>query len=326
MSTQLLIGAGAGLVAAALFISAIAAGVFAGIPLYLSPLPLCLAGLGWGRATVLVAAVAGTLVLALAISVPLGLIFGLMLALPIATLVHLLLLARPTTPQEGAGPGTLEWYPPGRLVGWAAVMAGCLSCVAVLALGPDMEAYRQSVGNLLKPELIQALDPEGSIFTPENVENLKLVLARALPGVLAAVWLIIVLFNLWLGGLIVEASGRGLRPWPKLHDLEVPNAFVAVFAVALVLSFVPGIIGLLATGFAGAMLFAYMLQGLAVIHSYSRGLSLRPLLLAAIYLGILLLGWVAIVVAIIGLADPLLGLRSRGATLSPHPPKDNGTD
>ena len=38
-----------------------------------------------------------------------------------------------------------------------------------------------------------------------------------------------------MGGFIVESSGRALRPWPDLHALEVPNAFVAVFATQLVL-------------------------------------------------------------------------------------------
>jgi hypothetical protein len=99
----------------------------------------------------------------------------------------------------------------------------------------------------------------------------------------------------------------------------VPNVFVAVFAGALVASFIPGVIGLIATGLAGAMLFAYVLQGLAVIHVYSRGVTFRPLLLAVVYLGILLLGWLAIIVAILGLAEPLFGLRARSA----HSPPDN---
>jgi len=136
---------------------------------------------------------------------------------------------------------------------------------------------------------------------------------EALPAAFAVLWLTVMLFNLWLAGYIAAASGRPLRPWPDLHGLEVPNVFVAVFAGALVASFVPGIIGLIATGFAGAMLFAYVLQGLAVIHVYSRGVPFRPLLLAVVYLGILLLGWLAIIVAILGLAEPLLGLRARSA-------------
>jgi uncharacterized protein YybS (DUF2232 family) len=82
----------------------------------------------------------------------------------------------------------------------------------------------------------------------------------------------------------------------------------------------PGLPGLVATGFAGALLFAFVLQGLAVIHVYSRGVPLRALLLAAVYLGILLLGWVAIVVAIVGLGEPVFRLRERG-----QPPTTGGT-
>lgn len=326
MPTQILIGAGAGLVSAALFASAAAAGVFAGIPFYLSPLPLCLAGLGWGRATVLIAVLTGTLVMAIALGLPLALAFGLTLAVPVAALIHLLLLARPATSQKDAGAGSLDWYPPGRIVGWAALMAGFLAGLLALALGPDLETYRQSVGDLLKPEMLKALDPDDSIFTPERVENLKALLAKTLPAAFAVVWLIIVLVNLWLAGFIVEASGRALRPWPDLHALEIPNALIAVFAIALGLSFAPGIISVLATGFAGAMLFAYVLQGLAVIHTYSRGVPLRPLALGAVYLGILFLGWVAIVVAIVGLGEPLFGLRARGRTPGAPPPRNDETD
>jgi hypothetical protein len=67
-----------------------------------------------------------------------------------------------------------------------------------------------------------------------------------------------------------------------------------------------------------------VLQGLAVIHVYSRGVSLRPLLLAAVYISILLLGWVAIIVAIVGLAEPLFNLRHRPGP-GPQPPRNNGT-
>jgi hypothetical protein len=50
----------------------------------------------------------------------------------------------------------------------------------------------------------------------------------------------------------------------------------------------------------------------------------RGLLLATVYLAILFLGWVVIVVAIIGLAEPSLGLRRRAAQ-SGQPPKPGGT-
>ncbi len=312
MSAHLLIGAGAGLVSAALFASAAVSAALASFLLYLCPLPLCLAGLGWGRSSILIGGLAATVVMALTLGPAASLVYALTIAAPAAFLVHLLLQARPAAGPEGEKSGALEWYPAGRLVGAAALMAGALAGVMVLLLGPDAESYRASIAEML-PHILKALDPDDSVFKPEMVENLETVLAKALPAAFAVLWLTVMLFNLWLAGYIVAASGRSLRPWPDLHGLEVPNIFVAVFAGALVASFVPGIIGLIATGFAGAMLFAYVLQGLAVIHVYSLGVPFRPLLLAVVYLGILLLGWLAIIVAILGLAEPLLGLRARSA-------------
>jgi hypothetical protein len=201
-----------------------------------------------------------------------------------------------------------------------ALLAGML----VLFLGYDQESYRESIREILSNSALKELDRDGTLLTEENVANLSHVLARALPAAFAIVWLTVTLFNLWMAGLIVDASGRALRPWPDLHGLELPNGLVLLFAVAIAASFLPGLPGLLATGLAGALLFAYVLQGLAVIHVYSRGMPLRGLMLAAVYLGILLLGWVAILVAIVGLAEPLLGLRQR-ANPGSQPPTSGGS-
>jgi hypothetical protein len=191
-------------------------------------------------------------------------------------------------------------------------MAGLLAGTLVLVLGYDQESYRQSLREILEHSALKVLDPDSTVFSEETIDSLSSALARALPAALAIVWLTTTLFNLWIAGLIVDASGRALRPWPNLHALELPNVLVLVFAGALVASFLPGQPGLLATAFAGALLFAYVLQGLAVIHGYSRGMSLRAPLLAVVYLGILLLGWVAVLIAILGLAEPMLRLRGRG--------------
>lgn len=324
MPIPLLIGAGSGLISAALFASAATATALAGVLFYLAPLPLCLAGLGWGGMAALVSAITGTVVIAASLRPATGAIFAISVAAPTALLTHLALLSRPAATPQGNGVAALEWYPAGRLVGWAALMAGLLAGMLVLALGYDQESYRESIRGMLNHSALKELDPDGTIFTDETIASLSGMLARALPAAFAVIWLTITLFNLWMAGLIVDASGRALRPWPDLHALELPNAFLLVFAGALAASFLPGLPGLLATGLAGALLFAYVLQGLAVIHVYSRGVPLRSLLLATVYLGILLLGWVAIVVAIVGLAEPLLGLRQRAGP-GRQPPKSDGT-
>ena len=322
MPIAFIIGAGSGLVSAALFASAATATALAGVLFYLAPLPLCLAGLGWGGMAALISALTGTVVIAASLGPATAAIFALSVAAPTALLAHLALLSRPAATPHGQMVGALEWYPPGRLLGWAALMAGVLAGILVLVLGYDQEAYRQSIREILEHSTLKELDRDGTLFTEETIASLSGMLARALPAAFAVIWLTITLFNLWMAGLIVDASGRALRPWPNLHALELPNAFVLIFAVALVASFLPGLAGLLATGLAGALLFAYVLQGLAVIHVYSRGVPLRALLLAAVYLGILLLGWVAIAVAILGLGEPLFRLRGRGNEHGPPPSSD----
>lgn len=324
MPIPLLIGAGSGLIAAALFASAATATALAGVLFYLAPLPVCLAGLGWGGRAALLSALTGTVVIAAALGVATAAVFAISIAAPSALLTHLALLSRPAVTPQGQQVAALEWYPPGRIVGWAALLAGLLAGLLVLFLGYDQETYRESIREILSHSALKELDPDGTLFTEDTIANLSTVLARALPAAFAVVWLTITLFNLWMAGLIVNASGHALRPWPDLDALELPNAFLLVFAGALAASFLPGLPGLLATGLAGALLFAYVLQGLAVIHVYSQGVPARGLLLATVYLGILLLGWVAVIVAILGLAEPLLGLRQRANRGAP-PPNNNGT-
>ena len=83
MPTPVIIGAGSGLVAAALFASAATATALAGVLLYLVPLPLCLAGLGWGGIAALLSALTGTIVVALAFGPAMAAIFAVLIAVPV---------------------------------------------------------------------------------------------------------------------------------------------------------------------------------------------------------------------------------------------------
>jgi hypothetical protein len=311
MQRNYVLGAGGGLISAIMFGTAAAATPLAGILFYIAPLPLCIASLGFSPRSGLVGAAAGALLLGLAFAPALSLVFILLIGLPIPLFCHLILLSRPTAAAAGV-PSSVEWYPPGRLVGWAAVVAGCLAMLLVLTLGYDQDSVRDSIRTMLHSPAFQSIDQDG-LFTDANIEQLSGLLARALPAAFAIVWLSIALFNLWLSGVIMQAAGHSPRPWPALNGLEIPNGFFLGFVAALIASFLPGIAGLIATGFAGALLIAFVLQGLAVIHTATRGMAWRGLLLAAVYAGILLLGWVGIIVAILGIAEPMLNLRGRAA-------------
>src|SRR5579864_8522159 len=137
-----LIGIGAGAAGALLFAS-VTSGVWLSIPLfYLAPLPLMIAGLGWSHWAALIAGVTGALALAAAFGPVFFFTFLAGAGLPAWWLCYLAMLARPI---GNGGTAALEWYPPGRLVIWAAVLAALIVIVAIPNFGTDAESFRASL-------------------------------------------------------------------------------------------------------------------------------------------------------------------------------------
>ena len=144
------IGIGAGAAAALLFAS-VASGSWLSIVLfYLAPLPIMIAGLGWSHWAAMVAASTG--------AIAVGAVFGSVLffaflagaAIPAWWLSYLTMLARPATAGANGGtPAALEWYPPGRLVAWAAVLAALVVVVAIPNFGTDAESFRAGLSKAL---------------------------------------------------------------------------------------------------------------------------------------------------------------------------------
>ena len=113
MNKTLLVGAGLGLVAAVVFASATTGPFFVRFLLmFLTPLPIALAGLGWGWRSAVAAGVAGSAVVLLFASPVVAAAFALTQAVPMAVLTYLALLSRPfsesglATETDGAG---VEW-------------------------------------------------------------------------------------------------------------------------------------------------------------------------------------------------------------------------
>ena len=143
-----LIGIGAGAAAALLFASVTSGSWLSILLFYLAPLPIMIAGLGWSHWAALTGALVGALALALVFG---GVFFFAFLAgagLPAWWLGYLAMLARPA-PAGGNGnsAAALEWYPPGRLVAWAAVLAALIVLVAIPNFGTDAESFRAGLHN-----------------------------------------------------------------------------------------------------------------------------------------------------------------------------------
>ena len=99
-----LIGIGAGLVAAALFASLANNSTLAVTLFYLTPLPILLAGIGWGVRAAQLAFATAALLVAIILNLTTAVAFALYIGLPGVLLSHLMLLRRELPPARQAAP------------------------------------------------------------------------------------------------------------------------------------------------------------------------------------------------------------------------------
>ncbi|MCS0501749.1 DUF2232 domain-containing protein [Ancylobacter mangrovi] len=300
MTWLIALGAGA---ASALLVATVATGSALAVPLfYLAPLPVLIVGLGWSQLAALVAASAAAVAIGLFFGLELLLAYVAGVGLPAYVLAYLALMAKQETPD-----GPLEWFPIGRVVLASAV----LGCIAVAALIPlvagDVEGYQAALRTLFEAMLQQPADGPSP-----DAERLIDLLVTVMPPAAAVVTMMTQLANLWLAAHAARVSGRLMRPWPDLAAIQVPLATVVLLLGAFVAAAVSsGFVGLLAELLGATLIMAFALIGLAVIHWITRGAAGRSLVIATVWIAALALGWPFGVLALLGIAETLFGLRGR---------------
>ena len=306
-----IVGIGAGAAAALLFAS-VTSGSWLSIPLfYLAPLPIMIAGLGWSHWAAMIAALAGALGLGAVFGTVFLLAFAAGVGFPAWWLGYLAMLARPVAATNGSGQGaaSFEWYPPGRLVVWAAVLGVLVVIVAIPNFGIDADSFRAGLRDALNA--IVRVNSGTPARAGSNTERLLEILVNAIPPAAAVLATITNLLNLWLAARIVKFSGRLARPWPQLSSMTFPPLMAAALAVAIVLSFLDGMLGIVGGIVAASLLLAYGVLGFAVLHAITQGMSARPFVLSITYAGVILLGWPMLALCLLGLVDTAIGLRGR---------------
>jgi hypothetical protein len=330
MRTTYLAGAGLGLVAAVVFASATTGPLFVRFLLFfVTPLAIALAGLGWGWRSAAFAGAVGSGIVLLFAGPEIATVFALTQAAPMTLLTYLALLSRPlyensmSVPDNDNDAPALEWYPVGRIVVWAAVMAGVMAIASLMLLGGDLELLRKALAEFIKTTIASEL-PQASApvqLSEAELASLSEIALSVLPGASAMSWMASLLFNLWLAGRITLASGQLGRPWPDLAAITYPTGTPLAFGAMLLATMLAGYPGLAASAFAGGLFTAYLLLGLAILHYTTRGRPWRPFALWALY-GLLLVVniWVGFFVAMLGLAETVLHLRARSSVPPATPP------
>ena len=126
-----------------MFASMVSGALISVLLLYLAPLPLMVAALGWGPLCATIGGIAAATGLGAIFGLPYGIAFVVMVALPAWWLGHLALLGRPIEQRSRrrrrrrARRPLLEWYPVGRILLWIAGFAALTTMAVLLTLGTD---------------------------------------------------------------------------------------------------------------------------------------------------------------------------------------------
>jgi predicted membrane protein DUF2232 len=315
MTQIVLVGLGAGAAAALLFASVSSGALVSIFLFYLAPLPILIAALGWSHWSGLLAAVTASACLGLAFGITFCLAFLIGIAAPAWWLGYLALLARP------ANGGDVEWYPPGRLVLWAAALGAAVVAIALLQIGSDEESIRNGLKAGLERVFRQqtggAADEPLSFPGISEPQRLLELFAVVMPPIAAMASTLILTLNLWMAGRVVKVSGRLTRPWPDIPAMTFPRWAPALLAAAALVSFVPDFAGLVASLFAATLLVAFTMLGFAVLHALTRGVSGRIAMLSGAYAFVAVLGWPALVAVLLGVAESFFKWRARAAGRGP---------
>lgn len=307
-----LVALGAGASSALLFASVLSASIASVALFYLAPLPILIAAIGWSHWTGLASAMLASLGILAAFGPYSSAAFLVSVALPAWWLGYLALLARPAGPA-----GELEWYPPGRLVLWAAMLGALVILVALAQFGSDLATMQGTLRSAFEHMLRARMRvPAGETLTlPGGADPnwLLEMMVAVLPAAAAVLAAITQIFNLWLAARVVQLSGRLKRPWPDLPTMQFPATTAIALAAAVGASFLPGMLGFAAALPAAGLLLAYALLGFSVLHGITRHLPSRPVLLAGVYAAVAILGWPVLLMTLLGLIDTAFDLRARVA-------------
>jgi hypothetical protein len=309
MIVSLLIAFAAGAASALMFASIISGALISLLLFYLAPLPLMVAGLGWGPLTAAIGGIAAGTCLGLLFGMPYLAAFVVTVALPAWWLSHLALLGRadgtgaaPANATAPTAPPT-EWYPVGRILLWTAGFAAFTTMAALLTLGTDSDTIIAS----LRRALTRIMGASGG-GDSEQIVNALVSIAPAAAAIVAIMTLTL---NLWLAGRVTVTSGRLHRPWPDLKAAALPPMTLVVLCLTIAIAFTGGLLGIFSQIASSTLLMAYALTGFAALHTLTLGMKSRPMLLGLTYAMVMVLGWPILTMVGLGIADAFFGFRQR---------------
>jgi len=268
---------------------------------YLTQLPLFAVGLGHAAGMLAISGAVAAAILILLESGLFAAIFLVINVLPAYWLTRLALLER-VRPD-----GDVDWYPPGLLVTWLTGMAVAGLVAAYVAFAGSEGGLPGTVERFLRAGLSMMVGgPEAQI------ERAVGAVAPLFPSIVLVSWMVMVVVNGALAQGALVRFGRNRRPTPRVSDIELPRWALAPVAAALALAVLGGgVASHFGSNLSLVLCLPFFFVGLAVVHAYARGRSLRWVILVGTYVAVMVFGWPAMALVILGFVEQWAGIRRR---------------
>lgn len=326
MFQRIAIAVGAGLASALLFVVPATRAPIAMALAFVGPLPIMIAGLGFGPAVGLSAAFAGSFIIALSLHPLLGLFFGATLGLPAYWLSRLAIQSRPLLLPDGTHhPTQREFYPQGRLLAWMATLSGGTALLLVLVMAArdgSLSTTIDGVAESMAPLIVRLFNGENNLPGGYSAQEFARAIVLSMPAVMAGWGVITLAVNLWLAARVAQISGLiPLVASDIPYRLRLPADSIWILVASLVACLLGETSRLIGSTIAAAFAVAFALHGLAAIHGAMRGHAARtPLLVGVYFTMFVLLPWPLIIASIVGIFDTFVPFRRKPAPPRPASP------
>jgi hypothetical protein len=298
-NTQVIAGIFAGVVAAILSLGATVPSTVSFFLYAATALPILIAGLSWGNRAAIISIVTAFVLTAVAVSPKFSMTIAIFTLLPAGWLSHLANLARPAG-ELGGPDDMLAWYPLSSILLHLCLIVSA----AVVVLGWMMGYGPELVSTVVDAMLKAGSTPSGTEL-PEgfDAQSLKSMMLTMLPMMQGGLWVILLFSAYYFATRIAQGTRKSLRPREDMRaSLRMHRNSIFIFMVAIIASFLGGMIAIIAAVFCGTLGAGFLLAGYASLHHRLKDKEWRlPVLILAYLSGLFVFPLILIVV--LGMSD-----------------------
>ncbi|MCZ8374280.1 MAG: DUF2232 domain-containing protein [Beijerinckiaceae bacterium] len=272
----------------------------------IAPTPLFIVAFGWHPYAGALAGLSAVLIVQAAAGTPPALALAALFSLPVFGLSWL--SEARFSPLSGRP--ERDGLEVGRLVLILISYLAMAFVVAGLFIEPDFAALQQRIRRSVEAVFTLIGMPGGGPSLPSGdmARIFDLMTAIIMP-LSALITLVTLMASAAIGLFVADRSRRLAFVKPDLRRFRLPGGTLILLGLALFASMRDGYVGLFGSIMALGLLFALILQGLAVVHVRTIGMDSRAFVLTAIWAALIVFGLPALIFLVIGMIDHITDFR-----------------